>query len=191
MNENKVPILKGKKNKTRILRPGEYARLRSSVQSIDKLTDLDACLLLGARYLECRRIQEHPEWFDGDFIHLPWTEDLARSRHNPERWIRLSSRGKYIMPYFFRSSEKLPSVQAWNQDLKRWSRKAGISDDGLSARALRKTYESWLAFFYPNATNMVFLSQGHTTLMSLQHYINLPFLEEDKLAMTEWVTGWL
>lgn len=191
MEEFKNPILKGKKNKTRILRPDEYAQLRAAVGQIEKQTVLDACLLLGARYLECVRIQKHPKWFDGNFIHQPWIKDLGRSRHHPERWIRLSSRGKFIMPYFFKSSWRLPSVQAMNSNLKRWAALAGLSPEGISPRMLRKTYESWLVFYFPNASNIVFLSQGHTTLTSLQHYVNLPFLESERSGMKEWVDGWV
>jgi len=33
-------------------------------------------------------------------------------------------------------------------------------------------------------------SQGHTTMTSLQHYMNSPFTEEDKLTMKNYVEGW-
>jgi len=105
MNKEKKPILKGKKIKVRILRPSEYLLLRTAAKSIENQTNLDACLLLGARYEECKRIQENPNWFDGDFIHLPWMEKLKRSKHQPERWIRLSSMGKVIIPYFLDNKE--------------------------------------------------------------------------------------
>ena len=187
----KKAILKGKKVKTRILRPSEYLLLRSAAATkISNQTNLDMCLLLGARYLECVKIQNNPEWFDGDFIHMPWTDELSTSRHNPDRWIRLSSMGKVIMPYFLENKKKLPSVQAWDMNLKRWAEKAGLGKQGITARTLRKTYESWLIFYYPNASNLIFLSQGHATLTSLQNYINLPFTLEDKKEMVKWVEGY-
>lgn len=191
MREKKA-ILKGKKVKTRILRPAEYLLLRSAAATeINNLTNLDACLLLGARYLECKKIQLNQDWFDGDFIHMPWTEELSKSRHNPDRWIRLSSMGKVIMPYFLENKKTLPSVQAWDKNLKKWAKKAGFEGEGVSARSLRKTYESWLIFYYPDASNLIFLSQGHATLTSLHHYINLPFTVEDKREMEKWVEGYV
>ena len=154
-------------------------------------TNLDACLLLGARYRECQKLQRNPDWFDGNFIHLPWTEELKLSRHRPERWVRLSSMGKTIIPYFLQNGMKLPSVQAWDVDLKMWSGNAGIGNEGMTARTLRKTYESWLVFSYPGHIPLIFLSQGHTQLTALQHYINLPFTEKDKQLMGKWIDGWV
>jgi len=188
---NQIPILKGKKVKTRILRPCEYVQLRDATKPANQ-TNLDACLLLGARYTECLRLKKHPEWFDGNFVHLPWTEELAKSKHHPERWIRLSYLGKKIIPYFIASGQKrLPSIQAWDVDLKFWAGKAGLNEEGISARTLRKTYESWLVFSYPNAIPLIMLSQGHSLPTSIAHYISLPFTEVDRQAMYEWIVGWV
>jgi integrase len=190
MNE-KIPILKGKKVKTRILRPYEFELLREGAKKTENKTLLDGCLLLGARYKECQNIQNNQQWFDGNFIHLPSEAQKKVKRRQIERWIRLSSMGKAILPYFFENRKRLPSIQAWDYSLPIWGKKAGLDILGISARTLRKTYESWLIFYFPEATNLIYLSQGHTTLTSLQHYINLPFLEEDKNKMKRWVDGWL
>lgn len=187
----KIPILKGKKVKTRILRPYEFGLLREGAKRTENKTLLDACLLLGARYQECQRIQDSPHWFDGNFVHLPSEAQQKVKRKQVERWIRLSSMGKAILPYFFENKKRLPSIQAWDYSLIEWGKKGGLDTAGISARTLRKTYESWLIFYYPEATNLIYLSQGHTTLTSLQHYINLPFLDEDRKDMKRWVEGWL
>lgn len=190
MTKNKVPILKGRTVKVRILRPTEFALLHESARRLENKTLLDACLLLGARFVECKRIQNNPSWFDGRFIYLPSEAQKKKTSLQLERWIRMSSIGQAILPYFF-EAKKMPLVQAWNENLLRWSRRAGIDPTGITARCLRKTYESWLVFSYPTATHLVYLSQGHTTLTSLKHYVNLPFLEEDKKAMKQWVEGWI
>ncbi len=190
MTEKKIPILKGKNIKTRILRPSEYEVLREGAMKLENQTLLDACLLLGARYKECGRIQQNSKWFDGNFIHLPAEAQQKVKRKQTERWIRLSSRGTAILPFFF-ETRKMPAVQAWNENLLRWARRKDLDPVGITARCLRKTYESWLIFSFPAATNLVYLSQGHTTLTSLQHYVNLPFLDEDKKLMKPWVEGWI
>ena len=188
----KKPILKGKKVKTRILRPREYQKLREAASvKIANQTNLDACLLLGARFYECKKIQLNPKWFDGDFIHMPWTPELAESKHNPDRWVRLSSMGKVIVPYFLENPVKLKTVQSWDYNLKKWGDESGLGREGITARTLRKSYESWLIFYYPEASNLIFLSQGHTSLTSLRHYINLPFTEDDRRDMEQWVEGWI
>jgi len=190
MSEKKLPILKGKEIKTRILRPKEYEVLRQGARKLENQTLIDSCLLLGARYEECRRIQNNPSWFDGNFIHLPSEAQKKVRRTQTERWIRLSSMGKAILPYFF-ETRNMPTVQAWNENLLRWAKRADLDPVGITARSLRKTYESWLIFSFPAATNLIYLSQGHTTLTSLQHYVNLPFLDEDKKVMKQWVEGWI
>jgi hypothetical protein len=42
---------------------------------------------------------------------------------------------------------------------------------------------------YPERTAEIFLSQGHTTMTSLHHYLNMPFLQSDKEQMLEWTGG--
>ncbi|MBN1455985.1 MAG: site-specific integrase [Methanomicrobia archaeon] len=187
----KIPILKGKKIKTRILRPSEFEQLRLGAKRTENRTLLDACLLLGARYTECQKIQANARWFDGNFVHLPSEAQRKVKRKQAERWIRLSSMGKTILPYFFENRKRLPSIQAWDYALVQWAEQGGLNPVGISSRTMRKTYESWLIFYFPEATNLVYLSQGHTTLTSLQHYINLPFIDEDKKSMGKWVEGWL
>jgi len=60
------PIIKGT---VRILRPSEYEKLRESAEILDKQTRLDALLLTGVRYVQAERLQEHPDWVDGRFVH--------------------------------------------------------------------------------------------------------------------------
>ncbi len=184
-----VPILKGKKIKTRILRPSEYEMLRKGAGKIENQTNLDACLLLGARYIECQYIQNNPSSFDGNFITIP--EEKKVERTASERWIRLNDKGKTILPYFFTNKVKLPSPQAWRLDMQRWAVNADLDPVGLSPRTLRKTLESWLVYYYPNAIHLIFLSQGHTELTALKHYMNLPFVDQDKADMKRWIEGWV
>ena len=59
----------------------------------------------------------------------------------------------------------------------------------LNAHAEALLY-SWLMFYYPQRVMEIAQSQGHTQTTSLQHYINSPFTEEDKLMMRKYVDGW-
>ena len=85
----------------------------------------------------------------------------------------------------------LPSIQAWNQNLKRWAKYAEIRDDYLSAKTTRKTWESWLCYYYPTRYVDVAMSQGHNSVTQYQHYLNMPFNEVDKLEMKKYVEGWI
>ncbi|GAH15823.1 unnamed protein product, partial [marine sediment metagenome] len=57
-------------------------------------------------------------------------------------------------------------------------------------KTTRKTWESWLMFFYPQRAMEIALSQGHTTVTSLQHYLGMPFTEVDRVEMAQFVEGW-
>ncbi|MCK4364975.1 MAG: hypothetical protein KAW45_02885 [Thermoplasmatales archaeon] len=62
------PLLK---EGTRILRPYEYKLLYNAVPKKDYKTMLNTLLLTGMRHVEAQRFQQHPEWFDDNFIYLP------------------------------------------------------------------------------------------------------------------------
>jgi hypothetical protein len=181
----------------RILRPFEYELLRDGAGKLENQTNLDCLLLTGARYIEAQRLQEHKEWLDGIFVHIPaWAQKKLkkiagkrRPRTQRERWIRLNPLGRNKLPYFFKNTP-LPSIQGWSKNLKRWARQVDLDPEGLSAKTSRKTWESWLLFYYPELTMQICLSQGHTTTVSLQHYAGMPFSNQDRKDMSSWVEGW-
>ena len=75
--------------------------------------------------------------------------------------------------------------------MKCWGRRGGITELGLSSKCTRKTYESWLMFYYgQNRMAEIALSQGHDTLTSLNHYLNMPFTQVDRLEMQPLIEGW-
>ena len=84
----------------------------------------------------------------------------------------------------------IKSESAISRYMKRCALQGGIDGNGMNMKMFRKTWESWLIASYPDRKEEVFLSQGHTSLTALQHYVNLPFTEEDKLKMREWTEGW-
>jgi integrase len=143
------------------------------------------------RYIEAQRFQNTPSWFDGDFINLPSSASLKVKAKQRERSIRLNQLGKQIIPFFLNSNVRLPSRQTWRENLRRWGEKAGLGDDFLSPKSLRKTWESWLSFYYPDRVLEITLSQGHTSITSVRHYLNLSFTEEDKMLMKDFVGGWI
>ena len=174
------------KSQVRILRPAEYEAIRLVLQPAQAIM-LDGLLLTGMRYVEARRFQNHQEWLDGKFIHTPSLKVKAKQM---ERWIRLSNYGQQVIPLFLKGA-KLPGKATFNANLKRWAMKAGLDQVGLSAKTTRKTWESWLMFCYPERQVNVVQSQGHNTLTSTEHYINLPFVDEDRSVMKKWVEGWI
>jgi integrase len=175
------PILK---SGIRILRPSEFKTIKNSITNREKQVLIDALLFTGLRYEEAVRLRHNPDWFDGNFIHLPeWAQQKAR-RKQRERWVRLSIPGKYVMREFF--SITVPSRIAFDK----WLAYNFPLIEGLSAKSFRKTWESWLLFSFPDKAMEIALSQGHTELTQLRHYANLPFLDKDREEMKEFVVGW-
>ena len=180
------PILK---SAVRILRPNEYEQLRTGAKTLENRTLCDSLLLTGLRYIEAQRLQENPDWLDGRFIHLPVFAQRKTKRKQRERWVKLSSKGTTVLPYFLKARQ-LPSWKAWTENLNRWSGRSALDPVGLGPKTLRKTWESWLVSSYPERVLEVFLSQGHTQMTALSHYLGLPFTSEDRTEMTEYVAGW-
>jgi integrase len=183
------PILKGDKIETRILRPSEFEQLLKGAGSLEFQTNLKALLLMGCRYLEGTKIQKHPEWYDHETgtIHI---KEKKVKRTAKERYIRLSHIGHEVIPHFLQGKPLPKHPQGFLQDMRRWAVIGGLDPVGLSARTLRKSWESWLMVCYPERSSFIYLSQGHTELVSLQHYQGIPFTAADKEDMKKWTEGW-
>ena len=177
--------------KTRILRPIEYEILRSNANPKYRVL-FDTALMTGMRVVELRIFLQNPIWFDGTFIHLPRVAIKKKKATINQRWVHLSSRGRAFVENVHQilDGAKIPSESAISRYMKRCALRGGIDEEGLNMKMFRKTWESWLIASYPDRKEEVFLSQGHTSLTALQHYVNLPFTEEDKLKMREWTEGW-
>ena len=148
-------------------------------------------LLTGMRVVELRLFLQNPIWFDGTFIHLPKVAIKKKATIN-QRLVHLSSRGRALVENVHQILDrtKIPSESAIARYMKRCALRGGMDPEGLNMKMFRKTWESWLTASYPGRKEEVFLSQGHTSLTVLQHYVNLPFTDEDKVKMKEWVEGW-
>lgn len=189
LEDFKRPVIK---EKTRVFRPKEFNALLRGCPKIEYKTILEALLYTGMRYIEMKRFQKYPLWFDDDFVHMP--RELAikkEKRTQQERWVRLNQQGKMAVRHFIGlKNTALPSYQSWVHNLRRWANHVNLDPELINVKSTRKSWESWLMFYYPHRTMEIAQSQGHTTTTSLQHYMNSPFTDEDKLAMRSYVEGW-
>lgn len=172
-----------------VLYPHEFNQLREQIKDRDRKTQLDFLLLSGMRYIEAMRLQRNPKWFDGKAINLPEEAMKKKKRKQLSRYIRLNARGQDKTEQFLHT-KFLPSINGWNTLLKHWAKKSEIKKE-LSAKVTRKTWESWLSYYYPEYLHVIALSQGHTTVTQFQHYLNIPFDQKDKIEMAPWVQGWV
>jgi hypothetical protein len=193
----------------RILRLYECKVLIENIPKQEFKSMFRGLLFSGMRYIDMQRFQKHPSWFDSEFINLPKESVHKQLRTQLERSVRLNPIGRMAIEHFLQCKILLPSYQSWNANLACWGFHAGLHGaekyenlkkknhpieyrvPGLSCKSTRKTYESWLVFYYPNRLTEVLLSQGHDHLTSVKHYLNMPFNEHDKIDMKDFVDGWI
>lgn len=184
------PIVRSSnKFQVRILRPSEWETIRGSLD-IDMKRICTSLLVTGMRYAELQRFRENPDWLEGSFIYLPKGSTLKVKAKQKERAIRLSDMGRTIIGDLFQTPYPLPELPAFDMKLRRWSKRI-LEGAPVNNKTFRKTWESWLVFYYPDKALQIALSQGHTSATQYEHYLNMPFAEEDRKDMRKWVEGWV
>lgn len=183
----KSPLIK---QGSRILPPDEFVQLRKSLKNTHQVL-FDGLLATGMRGEEFWRFIQNPQWFDSDrgVIHLPRQASLKTRSKQRERDVHLTYWGLHAVERLFDNDIDPMSRVAWRMDLLRAAERAGMSIDGISPKMTRKTWESWLVTSYPSMTVQIALSQGHTTLTAMEHYLNLSFSPGEKDDMKRYVTG--
>lgn len=109
--------------------PFESDLLRSSIPKNYLQTIYDVCLWSGMRYVEVQRFYDHPEWWmtSRKCIHLPEEAQKKVKRKQLERYVHpIPAQLESVLSYFH-DNPKPPSLQAWNQNLARWSEKSGLN----------------------------------------------------------------
>ena len=175
----------------KVLTVDEYIKLKSAIPKDDYKIILDVLMITGIRYIELCRLYENHEWYNErrNLIHLPAEAQRKHERRQAERTItNLPSMFNLMMKMFF-TGKKPPVESSWNRDLQRWSVKAGTSPYGISCKTSRKTLESWM-IASGVLESTVCLRQGHTTLVSMQHYQNLAFSEDELRDIRNQLIGW-
>ncbi len=185
----------GEQLKSRVLFPEEVLALFGVLEKMgksakDDLTNFKMCLLTGARYEEARWIQKNPKCFDKEGRNVRIETQKVKVKEKV-RYTRLSNAAMAEIGHFFNVDRFLPTMACWDKKLKRWANLAGITDEGVSSRMMRKTYESWLSFYFPMRRYEILESQGHNEATALKYYIKIPFIESDKIQMKEFVEGWI
>ncbi|RLI83894.1 hypothetical protein DRP04_00245 [Archaeoglobales archaeon] len=177
---------------TRILRPVEFDLLVEGVPSYENRIKLKIALVTGMRFRELQKLHKHPEWWrkDEDYILIEEIKPKRKENKVYRRYVFLPDVARELLDAFFSMKLRFPTYQTWEESLKRWANRAGLSPLYMNARMTRKTWECWLTFSFPHMRDQILLSQGHTSETSIKHYLNTPFTEEDLIKMKYWVKGW-
>jgi len=187
-------------NGSRVLTPGEATSIRRVISKPSNRALFDLMLYTGLRLEEVRQLVEHPEIFDEERRLL-----VIRSRKvkatQKTRNVDLSDRGMEAVRAFLQAPKMPASSSAWQTNLIRWSKIAGLTplpdrsgeggnEYGITVRTSRKTWESWLITAYPNRAVEIALCQGHTESVAIRHYLNCSFTPGERSDIQEEVRGW-
>lgn len=182
------------KNRVAIFVPREYDELREAMRTKHKVLS-DVLLYTGMRYTEARRIERDMYDRNKKYIFLSSEVDKKRKRVTPDRYVHLSTLGRKAMDRFFEETYEFPTYIAFDQMLNGAVKRAGLTRRArglaVSVKAFRKTWECWLAVSYPERIIFVVMSQGHSEMVAMQHYLNVPFSTEEKRDIREHVSGWM
>ena len=174
---------------TAIFRPNEVRKLIHAIPKNENRERFEALLYSGCRYTELQEVHGKMDRIDGNSLKVKNTKALSK-KMSKYRYVMLNNPGIRAIEYYIRSPKPLPNYVSWYDNLKRWCEKANIEPDGIGIKSTRKTWESYLVTIYPQLTERIFLSQGHTDLIALKHYLMIPFSKEDKEGMLYFVEGW-
>lgn len=190
-------------NGQRVLTPEEVTAIQNAITKPSSRFLFDLMLYTGLRLSEVKQIVNNPAMFDSKrkIITIRSSKKEATQK---TRNVHLCDNGMTAVKAFLNQKEmKIPSSpSAWQMNLIRWCRSARIEPlagkdpldtgniFGITVRTTRKTLESWLLTANPDRSVYVALSQGHTVLVQLQHYLNLSWTEEERTEIKELVSGW-
>lgn len=188
-------------NGQRVLTPDEVTAIQNVITKPSARALFDLMLYTGLRLSEVKQIAENPAIFDEKRKIITITSSKKASTQKT-RNVHLCENGVMAIKAFIENPKVPSSPTAWQMNLMRWCRSArlepltgkDVTDNGniygITVRTTRKTLESWLLTAYPDRSVYVALSQGHTVLVQLQHYLNLSYTEEERQAIRDQVKGW-
>jgi len=177
-------------SKVRILTPYDYDRYVSNIDKDYLRTVFNIAFWSGMRYIEVQRLYRHPEWVlkERKNIYLPREAQQKVKRISPERYIPIPDQINGELSYFFKN-QKPPVLKVWNDNLKRWAKKAGFDLMGISPKMTRASIESWM-YQAEISPGTICQRQGHDRLTSLNHYMAIPFTEAERIEIKKRLAGW-
>ena len=180
---------------SRVLTVEEANAIRQHIKSPRLLAIFDVLLYTGIRFSELQQVT--PDTFDKQrgTIRIRSTKALATQKY---RNVILTPTGVQAVERFLADPYYPKNSMVWQHDLMRWAQRARlgtITNDfnptGITARTTRKTWESWLMAAYPEKFVQICMSQGHSTMMSMNHYLNTAFTREERNGILVMTAGWI
>lgn len=188
-------------NGSRVLTPAETDAIRVVIAKPSNRHLYDLMAYSGLRLAEVQQLVDSPDVVDLDRRVITIRSGKARASQ-VTRNVQLCDKGLVAVEHYLDRPRVPSSPSVWCQNLIRWARAARLAPIpgrdastynpcGVTVRTSRKTLESWLLATYPERATQIALSQGHTELTAIRHYLNLSFTSDERLAIADQVAGWL
>jgi len=189
-------------NGQRVLTPDEVTAIQNVITKPSARALFDLMLFTGLRLSEVKQIVNNPAIFDEKRKIITITSSKKEATQKT-RNVHLCDNGITAVRSFLANPKIPSSPSAWQMNLIRWCRSARIEPlagkdltdkgniYGITVRTTRKTLESWLLTAYPDRSVNIALSQGHTVLVQLQHYLNLSYTQQEIGLIKGMVDGWV
>lgn len=188
-------------NGSRVLTPGEVTSIQKVITKPSSRILFDLLLYTGLRLSEVKQLANNPAIFDEQRKTITITSSKKESKQKT-RNVHLCENGIMAVKAFIDNPKIPSSPSAWQMNLIRWCRAGRVEPlagkdpldsgniFGITVRTTRKTLESWLLIAHPDRSIYIALSQGHTVLVQLQHYLNLSYTEDETNEIKGLVSGW-
>jgi integrase len=181
------PIIK---QKTRILTPQEYFKLREQLKPAYKLI-CDVLLNTGMRVEEFWEFTKNPNWYRAArrCIDMPQGSIKKTRALHQERTIVLTLNGCDAVEAL-RSYTPTPMTRtAMRNALLLAAEHAGLSPEGINPKMFRKTCISWLIAAGKDSL-LVSAHAGHTLETMRVHYLGISFEKQDLEDIEKYMKGW-
>jgi len=179
------------KQKTRILRPSEYALFREQLNPAHRVIS-DVALNTGMRWMEIWALVKHPEWYRASrrCIDMPMGSIKKVRCLQLERTILLTPRGCNAVELLLGLKLKKPITRSNLLVSYRLAASRSIGVDGICPKMMRKTLVSWLIKSMPEKALVIASSMGHNMEVMRRHYLGIAFERQAIEDMREYLTGW-
>jgi integrase len=185
------------RQKTRILTPSQYFRLREKLDpNIGYQLIIDVLLNTGLRIVEFWALVENPRWYHSSsrVIDLPKEGSSKKVKCEVEdRTIRLTESGCKALDTLFGAKIKFRERDAMGNALKRAAIKAGFGAKGINNKMFRKMLASYLVDCRKELgidTLEICANLGHDEKTLRKHYFGVGFNEQEHVEILEFLKGW-
>ena len=179
------------KQKTRILKPSEYAQIREQLNPIHQVI-CDVLLNTGMRGEELWAFVRHPEWYRASrrCVELPLGSIKKIRCLHKERTVCLTQSGCECVEILFKLKLKTPIARSNFHTALRLAASRSIGEEGITPKMFRKTLVSWLIKTTPEKAFEISASMGHDLNTMRQHYVGIAFERKDVEDMRVFLKGW-